>query len=204
MATKIATTTIGPENWRNNTLKTIKLAQTVVHKSDKSNDVGRALDPLPHIRDIVATLTNEEVRRYTRDVRVVVSKLRESLLDTNEEIKSMTRGKEALEKALEHIRKDIKLNLDSQAVRTTRPNKEKVWSVFSATSFCLFVLDLLLLSLDAHNHIDDYSGTFFFLFFFFLLSFCLSFFLSVFFLGVGGGGGEWLLLLLLQNLEMTC
>ena len=126
MATKVATTTIGPENWRNTSLKTIRLAQTVVQKSDKSNDVGRALDPVPHIRDIVATLSNEEVRRYTRDVRVVAAKLRESLLETNEEIKSLTRGKEALEKALEHIRKDIKLNRDSQSVRTTRPTREKV------------------------------------------------------------------------------
>ena len=126
MTTKLATATVGPEHWRNNTLRTIKLAQTVVHKSDKSNDVGRALDPVPHIRDIVASLSNEEVRRYTRDVRVVAAKLRESLLDTNEEIKSLTRGKEALEKALEHIRKDIKLNQDCQSIRTTRPNKEKV------------------------------------------------------------------------------
>lgn len=125
MTTKVATTTIGPENWRSSTLKGIKLAQTVVQKSDKSNDVGRALDPLPHIRDIVATLSNEEVRRYTRDVRVVASKLRESLLETNEEIKSMTRGKEALEKALEHVRKDLQLNKDSQQVRTTRPVREK-------------------------------------------------------------------------------
>eukprot|EP00745_Piridium_sociabile_P000311 TRINITY_DN102025_c0_g1_i1.p1 TRINITY_DN102025_c0_g1~~TRINITY_DN102025_c0_g1_i1.p1 ORF type:complete len:415 (-),score=104.00 TRINITY_DN102025_c0_g1_i1:137-1381(-) len=125
MAMKLATTTIGPENWRNNTLRTIKLAQTVVQKSDKSNDIGRALDPLPHIRDIVAGLSNEQARRYFRDVRVVVSKLRQSLLDTNEDIKSLTRGKESLEKALEHIRKDIKLNKDSQAVRTTRPNREK-------------------------------------------------------------------------------
>ena len=122
----VASTTIGPEKWRTNTLKTIKLAQTVVHKSDKSNDVGRSLDPLPHIRDVVAILSNEEVRRYTRDVRVVVAKLRESLLDTNEEIKSLTRGKEALEKALEHVRKDLKLNAESQQIRTTRPTKEKV------------------------------------------------------------------------------
>jgi hypothetical protein len=126
MAAKIAGTTIGPEHWRNTSLKTIKLAQTIVHKSDKSNDVGRALDPLPHIRDVVAILSNEEVRKYTRDVRVVVAKLRESLLDTNEEIKSLTRGKEALEKALDHVRKDLKLNADSQQVRTTRPNREKV------------------------------------------------------------------------------
>ncbi|KAK7502565.1 hypothetical protein BaRGS_00006140 [Batillaria attramentaria] len=126
MATvKYAGTTIGPEQWRNSSLRTIKLTQTVVQKSDKSNDVGRALDPLPHIRDIVASLSNDELRRYTRDVRVVVSKLRESLLETNEEIKSMTRGKEALEKALEHVRKDIKLNKESQRVRTTRPPKER-------------------------------------------------------------------------------
>ncbi|KAL8612139.1 hypothetical protein ACOMHN_021952 [Nucella lapillus] len=125
MTTKIATTTIGPEKWRNNTLRTIKLTQTLVHKSDKSNDIGRALDPLPHIREVVASLSNEEARRYSRDVRVVVSKLRESLLDTNEEIKSLSRGKEALEKALEHIRKDIILNKNSQTGRTTRPNREK-------------------------------------------------------------------------------
>ncbi|XP_076455333.1 tektin-like protein 1 [Babylonia areolata] len=125
MTMNFAASTIGPENWRNDSLRTIKLAQTVVKKSDKSNDIGRALDPVPHIRDIVASLSNEQARRYFRDVRVVVSKLRESLLDTNEEIKSLTRGKEALEKALEHIRKDLKVNKDSQAIRTLRPNREK-------------------------------------------------------------------------------
>lgn len=126
MATTVNISTIGPESWRNKSLKSIKLSQVVVQKSDKSNDVGRALDPLPHIRDIVASLSNEAIRRYTRDVRVVVAKLRASILETNEEIKSLTRGKEALEKALEHIRKDIKLNKDSQAVRATRPLRERV------------------------------------------------------------------------------
>lgn len=124
MGTKAATT-IGPESWRNNTLKGIKLSQTIVQKSDKNCDIGRSLDPLPQLRDTVAQLSNEEIHRYTREVRGVVAKLRESLLDTNEEIKSLTRGKEALEKALEHTRKDLQLNKDSQENRLSRPTKEK-------------------------------------------------------------------------------
>lgn len=124
MGTKAATT-IGPESWRNNTLKGIKLSQTIVQKSDKNCDIGRSMDPLPHLRDTVAQLSNEEIHRYTREVRGVVAKLRESLLETNEEIKSLTRGKEALEKALEHTRKDIQLNKDSQENRLSRPTKER-------------------------------------------------------------------------------
>lgn len=124
MGTKAATT-IGPESWRNNTLKGIKLSQTIVQKSDKNCDIGRSLDPLPHLRDTVAQLSNEEIHRYTREVRGIVAKLRESLLETNEEIKSLTRGREALEKALEHTRKDIQLNKDSQENRLSRPTKEK-------------------------------------------------------------------------------
>lgn len=121
-----AATAIGPEQWRNSTLKGIKLSQTIVNKSDKSCDVGRSLDPLPHLRDTVAQLSNDEIHRYTREVRAVVAKLRESLLETNEEIKSITRGKESLEKSLDHTRKDIRLNKDSQDVRMSRPPKEKV------------------------------------------------------------------------------
>ncbi|ESO96658.1 hypothetical protein LOTGIDRAFT_202010 [Lottia gigantea] len=125
MLTTKPATSIGAEAWRNSTLKTLKLSQSLVQKSDKGNDIGRALDPLPHLRDTVAQLSNEEIRRYSRDVRVVVSKLRESLLETNEEIKSLTRGKESLEKALEHIRKDIQLNKNSQEIRISRPSRER-------------------------------------------------------------------------------
>ncbi|KAK6167254.1 hypothetical protein SNE40_021330 [Patella caerulea] len=125
MLTTKPATSIGAEAWRNSTLKSLKLSQSIVQKSDKSNDIGRALDPLPHLRDTVAQLSNEEIRRYSRDVRVVVSQLRESLLETNEEIKSLTRGKEALEKALEHSRKDIQLNKNSQEIRLSRPSRER-------------------------------------------------------------------------------
>ena len=143
MATKalsLGNAMIGPTSWRNNTLKEIKLSQNVIHRSDKSCDLGRSLDPLPHLRDVVAELSNEEAHRYFRQTRAVVCLLRESLIDTNEEIKSLTRGKEALEKALENIRKDIKLNQESCDIRVSRPQREKVGRLFclnAVTAFCL-------------------------------------------------------------------
>lgn len=118
--------TIGPESWRNKSLRGLKLGQNVVDNSDRNRDIGRSNDPVPHIRDVLATLSNDEIRKYMREVRAVVAKLRESLLETNEEIKSLTRGKETLERALEHTRKDIQLNKDSKQVRLHRPPQEKV------------------------------------------------------------------------------
>ena len=47
-------------------------------------------------------------------------------MDTNEEIKALMRGKEMLEKALEHKRKDIALNQESMELRALRPSREKV------------------------------------------------------------------------------
>jgi len=82
-------------------------------------------------------LSNDEIHRYTREVRAVVAKLRESLLETNEEIKSITRGKESLEKALDHTRKDIRLNKDSQDVRMSRPPKEKVKNTWVQFEMCV-------------------------------------------------------------------
>lgn len=117
--------TIGPATWRNSTLKEIKLSQNVIQRSDKACDLGRSLDPLPHLRDVVGQLSNEEAHRYFRQTRAVVCLLRESVIDTNEEIKSLTRGKEALDKALEHIRKDLHLNNESQVKRKSRPKREK-------------------------------------------------------------------------------
>lgn len=116
---------IGPSAWRNNTLREIKQAQDVVKSSDKSLLFGRSNDPLPHLREVLAELSNDEAHQYFRQTRAVVCLLRESLIDTNEEIKSLTRGKEALEKALEHIRKDIRLNNECQDIRTARPAREK-------------------------------------------------------------------------------
>ena len=59
---------IGPSNWRNSTLKEIKLSQSVVNRSDAANRSGRAGDPLPSLRETVAELSNEEAHKYFRQV----------------------------------------------------------------------------------------------------------------------------------------
>jgi len=78
------------------------------------------------VREIIREISNNEAQRYFRQTRNVVSILRESMADTNEEIKSLTRGKEALEKIIEHTRKDIQLNKDNVEYRTNRPPRELV------------------------------------------------------------------------------
>lgn len=121
----VATATVGPANWRHSTIKEIKVSQSTVGRSDKGLDLGRSIDPLPALRDNCAQQSNTVVHSYVRETRAVLVKLRESFLDTNEEIKSLIRGKEALEKKLEHIRKDISLNKMSTEIRCTRPGRER-------------------------------------------------------------------------------
>lgn len=116
---------IGPQNWKNNSLKNIRLTHGLISKSDKSCQLGRTLDPLPHLREVLAELSNREAIRYTRDVRCVVVRLRECFLETNEEIKALTNVKYALETHLERIRKDIKLNEETRGIRTARPRRER-------------------------------------------------------------------------------
>ncbi|XP_067056944.1 tektin-like protein 1 [Acropora muricata] len=117
--------TIGSDGWKNASIRTIRLSQTVVNRSDKACELGQQVDPLPTIRDTSIQLSNGRIHAYCRATRAVLVKLRESLLGTNEEIKSLLRGKEELEKTLEHIRKDIILNTRSTMHRQTRPLREK-------------------------------------------------------------------------------
>ena len=124
--TRIKPATIGSDPWKNASIKNIKLSQTVVNRSDKACELGQQLDPLPSLRDTSIQQSNARIHAYVRATRAVLVKLRESLLDTNEEIKSLIRGKEHLEKTLEHIRKDIILNNQSGSLRQTRPVREKV------------------------------------------------------------------------------
>lgn len=117
---------IGTSIWRNNTLKEINLSEGVIRRSDQSNELGKMVDVLPHLRGILAELSNDEAHRYGRQVRLVVYRLRESIIDTNEEMKMLNRIRERLERAHEHIRKDLVVNYQSQQKRKTRPDREKV------------------------------------------------------------------------------
>eukprot|EP00794_Sanderia_malayensis_P002486 gene2486-2861_t len=117
--------TIGPNSWKQSSIRNIRLSQTVAQRSDKFNDLGRQLDPLPSLRDSCIQQSNAQIHGYVRETRVTVISLKDSLLETEEEIKSLLRGKENLEKALEHIRKDILLNQQSAMRRNARPIRER-------------------------------------------------------------------------------
>lgn len=123
---EVTKATIGSDPWKNASIRNIRLSQTVLNRSDKACELGQQLDPLPSLRDTSIQQSNARIHAYVRATRAVLVKLRESLLDTNEEIKSLLRGKEDLEKTLEHIRKDIILNTRSTMQRQTRPPREKV------------------------------------------------------------------------------
>jgi len=116
---------IGPSSWRDGTKQEIKGSVANINKSDRNNEVGKAVDPLPVFRDTLADLSNNHSLRYMRDTRAVVAQLRETYLQTNEEIKAANRVKEAIEKALEHKRKDIMMCERSSEIRLSRPQRER-------------------------------------------------------------------------------
>lgn len=158
---EITRATIGSDAWKNASIRNIRLSQTVLNRSDKACELGQQLDPLPSLRDTSIQQSNARIHAYVRATRAVLVKLRESLLDTNEEIKSLLRGKEDLEKTLEHIRKDIILNTRSTMQRQTRPSREKVTrsSTVCAFRFCFFFPLKLTNSLDSENSVLRNQGT---------------------------------------------
>ena len=117
---------ISPEKWREASIHGIKLAQVIIDKSDRAVDNGRITDPLPLLRDACIKQSNDRIRHYMRATGAVVVELRKTFAAVNEEMKSMNRCKEGLEQALEHKRKDIVLNQESQDLRAYRPLREKV------------------------------------------------------------------------------
>jgi len=116
---------IGPSCWRDDTKHEVKLSHAVIRKSDRSQEVGRAVDPLPVFRDTLLEMSKDHILLYMRDTRAVVYRLRDRFLETNDEIKALTRIREATEKALEHKRKDLSLSQKSTDIRTTRPRREQ-------------------------------------------------------------------------------
>ena len=119
---------IGPASWRNQTIREVSQTELLAKRTAKSISMGRKLDPLPHMRDVARSVSNNEAHRYFRQTRLVVNYIRECLLDINEEIKVLTNSKDSMERHIEHIRKDIQLNKDNVTLRSHRPVKEQVYS----------------------------------------------------------------------------
>jgi hypothetical protein len=55
---------IGPVYWRSNSIKEIKLSEDMVCKSDQKVELGKLIDPVHHVRDVLAVLSNDEAHRY--------------------------------------------------------------------------------------------------------------------------------------------
>ncbi len=129
MATKsftMGSATIGPQSWRSSTLKDIELSRSAIRRSDQTCVKGRMHDPLPNLRPTRVELSNEEARKHFRETRCVVNQLRENLMETNEEIKSLSRTRDELVNGLESVRKALQLNEENQKVRARRPHREQV------------------------------------------------------------------------------
>lgn len=128
---EVRRTTIGSASWKKSSIKNLQLGKAVTNRNEQICELSKQLDPLPSLRDNCIQQSNARIHSYVRATRAIVVKLRESLLDTNKEIKTMTRCKEHVERALEHIRKDLLLNKRSCEVRATRPPRERVSISFS-------------------------------------------------------------------------
>jgi len=115
----------GPQKWRITTLQNIDASDAITKKITASIEKGKKVDPLPTLREQCVLESNTKIIKYMRGVREVVTRLRESLVLINEEIKSLLLAKDALERAYEHVRKDIRLNKDTIELRTVRPRREK-------------------------------------------------------------------------------
>eukprot|EP00731_Ephydatia_muelleri_P024483 Em0016g754a len=113
------------EKWKESSIHEIGLAQNVIARAENGLAAGRSADPLPFLRDVCVKESNDRIHAYVRATRNLVLKLRKWFIATNEEMKSLNRSKEALEKALEHERKDIDLNYESAQLREQRTSKEK-------------------------------------------------------------------------------
>lgn len=123
---EVTRATIGSNPWKKASVKNLQLGKAVMNRSEQACELGKQIDPLPCLRDNCIQQSNARIHAYVRATRAVVVKLRESLLDTNKEVKSLIRCKETLERALEHVRKDMLLNQRSSEIRATRPPRERV------------------------------------------------------------------------------
>ncbi|KAM3847498.1 tektin-like protein 1 [Vipera latastei] len=81
---------------------------------------------LPCSRDYSNTKNNEYVAQYFRETRLVVSRLRQALIEINEQFKGIMRMRQQLDAMLDKIRQGLMTNKQSQAIREHRAETEKI------------------------------------------------------------------------------
>ena len=112
--------------WRNSVQNETALNQKAIERSDTHIYASKRADPLTNIRKVLRTLSNAEAFKYMRQCRLTVAKLKKCWVDVNEEVKALSKNKEYLESALEHIRKDLITNKEMVEGRQHRTEGEPV------------------------------------------------------------------------------
>ncbi|XP_047134328.1 tektin-like protein 1 isoform X1 [Hydra vulgaris] len=121
--------TTSPKNSNELTEKNIKLAQSAIVQSNKLKCLKNRYNSsaLPSLNE-----DSIEVKKYfnriqadIRSTKSIISKLTDTLLNVDEEIKSLLKLQDNVEKVLDHIRRDLLLNEKSIKIRKLRPQNEK-------------------------------------------------------------------------------
>uniref|UniRef100_A0A8C6VAQ6 Uncharacterized protein n=1 Tax=Naja naja TaxID=35670 RepID=A0A8C6VAQ6_NAJNA len=81
---------------------------------------------LPSSRDYSNTKNNEYVAQYFRETRLVVSRMRQALIEINEQFKGITRMRQQLGAMLDKICQGLVTNKQSKAIREHRAETEKI------------------------------------------------------------------------------
>merc|ERR1712004_209820 len=117
---------VSPEKWRNDCQLDIEKAQKVAENSDRfctENDKDdRSLKTL---REFLIDADNQKLHEYFRDCRELIVLLRQTYMETQDELRSTCKAQWKLEKRLDDMRKDSKVNKCSESMRTSRPKREK-------------------------------------------------------------------------------
>merc|ERR1711953_793023 len=110
--------------WRIGTVKRLDESKTLNEKIRKNIKIGQQEDPLPSFHDQCVLESNSGIIKYMREVRQVVMNLRSHLSAANEEIKRLSNSKMSLERCLEHLIKDIRVNQETINLRKMKPKRE--------------------------------------------------------------------------------
>ncbi|XP_065646612.1 tektin-like protein 1 isoform X2 [Hydra vulgaris] len=121
--------TTSPKNSNELTEKNIKLAESAIVQSNKLKCFKNRYNSsaLPSLNEDSIEVKNyfNRIQADIRSSRSIISKLTDTLLNVDEEIKSLLKLQENVEKVLGHIRKDLLLNEKSIKIRKLRPQSEK-------------------------------------------------------------------------------
>lgn len=104
--------------WRARVAVERKRNERAIERSDSHIYLSKIADPLTNLREVVRELSNSEAFAYMKQCRLIVARLKKCWLDVNEEVKALTRTKEYLESAVEHVRKDMIVNKEIVDART--------------------------------------------------------------------------------------